>query len=1743
MTDACGGDTVRGKNVCLPRHVFVLLMAFTALLFAPSTGKAEKGIHVQPPSASGFSADSIVASGLRGGDLVPVGSGFTAHFNREMGEAMEAWNAHHWEDGVARFKRILEQHPDSPWAAEAELHVGCFCYYNGIYDEAEERFLAVWAKYPKSGAIRRKVLRYLPHLYAMTGRFRAAQDVLNMMADFPLNWDERQFYENMARFYHRSVLSADRDQLCGAMSLALAREVLDNGGPREGLRNVALEDVYRKYPWSLKSAQSPDGYSLQELAEIGNGTARQVSWEVLKEHAHPGSPIVAYLAPASEPRIYARLGRRLPPGYRKPSGHFILVESADDALVQVLDPKGGRFRMAASDFRYRWEGAVLALTLQQAHLGKPLPGSVAGELRGGCCGQPPPDPRGGGCQTANTGGGRNGPGLHVSGPGDRGPAGCSDCSGRGAFGSPGYVFGLPSANLVVMDTPMWYPPAKGPGMSLDLVYNRVNSQNMASNSSANYYCFGNKWSFNFGSFVQEAPNGDAKVVVGGGEMKVFAQTNGVYVPRDVRVREELLTTSGVIRLVYDGSDTELHFSTNVVATNGQQLVTIRDKYGNDLVCQHDDAGRLTNVVDAIGRFFSFSYSEAGYVTNVSDALGRSCAFSYSAGGNLTAITDMGGYATLIEYDDNNWITNITYPSGDALKFDLADGSQLGSPYDLYAAQGYPAFQILAVDALGYTNAYLYHAFDDPGPVRVCDAGGNAWLYAIDVDYPSSDPERSPCIYYDAVNERYLGTFSRGAEQWEHRKYDASGDPIEVGIATGAYSTANGNAYTLNHLAKYYTYDTNHWVVGERWKLSGATYATWSNVYDGAGNLVWRRDPLGGETRYAYNAYNDLVAITDALGSVTLMDYDSNGNVTNLTDPRGNFTRWVYDGNGWQTAAIMADDTTNEITYDSVGRLLTNRNPAGLAVGYEYDDLDRVTRITFPDSTDIEYEFSCCGLDRTTDRLGHSVIYDRDALGRVTEMINDLGHSVLLDYDGLGNVTTIAVPVGRQTNSTTFQYTSTNGFTRLTSRVSASGKGTSYSHTFRGWLASRTDGKGGVTDYSYDALGRLKRISYGSGTNVDFTYDPLSRATQVSDWYSTNTFAYDVGGRVTNKVSTFAIPGFSNVSFRLTYQCDAVGNVTGRTLAGLAGFTNIISTSYSYDEMNRLTLVSNEDTWAAYAYDTAGRLSTKTYGNGDVTTYGYDIESRLTSLVTTNGTNWVQGWYYAHNAVGMVTEITNATGTWSYQYDGIYQLTGEVYNVTNVTTWSYDEAGNRVREVANGVTNHCLCNADNELVWISGTNWLNVAGVVEPGPSTSKWYDSWACTSGHYARVSTNDGTFAISPVPLNLGSNQLVVTVTDVSGNTATEVVEFVKQSSGGQQFFSYDNNGNLITQWIYTNGVIETNSYTYDMENRLTAATRSGAIALECWYDGYGRRLAKREVVAGVTNTVLYVYDGWEVMAVLAGDGRMLEYYTYGLGVADGVGDTVSVRHHPGSSTNGTVYIHDNHRGDVTVSRLGMTTLATYEYEPFGNRRSSWGCYQNRFLFSSKEYDRSVGLYYYGFRFYVPALGRWQSEDPIRESGGINIQGGFGNNPLNSVDPLGRQYEPPVYNPPFPPRMKKPPSPPLDPLPPPGWPPSKPGQSGPCICSPGRSWIERDHTVVRETITCTAQHPCFPGRVFRSHGTKTTTKHKSLECHMLWWEDNPWAFAPCPLKGQPCNGGVDCDEIYSWTRVTTRCPYGFNPQ
>jgi RHS repeat-associated protein len=193
-------------------------------------------------------------------------------------------------------------------------------------------------------------------------------------------------------------------------------------------------------------------------------------------------------------------------------------------------------------------------------------------------------------------------------------------------------------------------------------------------------------------------------------------------------------------------------------------------------------------------------------------------------------------------------------------------------------------------------------------------------------------------------------------------------------------------------------------------------------------------------------------------------------------------------------------------------------------------------------------------------------------------------------------------------------------------------------------------------------------------------------------------------------------------------------------------------------------------------------------------------------------------------------------------------------------------------------------------------------------------------------------------------------------------------------------------------------------------------------------------------TSDTRFVYDGWIVLMELdglntggTGIPQAVHKYTWGLDLsgslhgAGGIGGLLAMQDNSGgtgqggtSGQGGTggppvnyVYLYDANGNVGQLVNLADGTLAArYEYDPYGNSLVAEGpmAAANPFRFSTKYLDADTGQYYYGYRYYLPRLGRWANRDPIGQRAGLSPYGFASNDPLGTIDYLGLRKGPGKY-------------------------------------------------------------------------------------------------------------------------------------
>ncbi|MGT9851954.1 RHS repeat-associated core domain-containing protein [Vibrio parahaemolyticus] len=461
------------------------------------------------------------------------------------------------------------------------------------------------------------------------------------------------------------------------------------------------------------------------------------------------------------------------------------------------------------------------------------------------------------------------------------------------------------------------------------------------------------------------------------------------------------------------------------------------------------------------------------------------------------------------------------------------------------------------------------------------------------------------------------------------------------------------------------------------------------------------------------------------------------------------------------------------------------------------------------------------------------------------------------------------------------------------------------------------------------------------------------------------------------------------------------------------------------------------------YSAAGQKLREEQGNGVVTTYSYEPETqRLIGIKTERptghalGAKVLQDLRYEYDPVGNVVKIHNdaeETRFWrnqkiepenTYTYDSLYQLVSATG-----------------REMANAIQQNS-----------------HLPSTIIPLSSDSSAYTN-------YTRTYTYDEVGNLTQVrhssPATSNNYTTTMTVSDSSNrsvqSTLTENVSVVDGffTVGGQQK-QLQAGQHLI--WTPRNELLKATPVIRDGDTDDVESYR---------YDAGSQRLLKvsKQKAANTVQTVRALYlPGIELRSVAQGSTETENLQVITIGEAGRA--QVRVLHwekgRPGEISNDQVrYSYDSLIGscNLEVDSSGHV-ISMEEYYPYGGTailtaRSQVEVNYKTVRYSGKERD-ATGLYYYGYRYYQPWVGRWLSSDPAGTIDGLNLYRMCRNNPVVWKDndgkiPINTMIPPPPPPPPMGGNPPPPPPPPMGGNPPP--PPSLPGQKN----APKKKWVIKD--------------------------------------------------------------------------------------
>ena len=561
-----------------------------------------------------------------------------------------------------------------------------------------------------------------------------------------------------------------------------------------------------------------------------------------------------------------------------------------------------------------------------------------------------------------------------------------------------------------------------------------------------------------------------------------------------------------------------------------------------------------------------TYDDYGNIETVSDSRGATLAYTYDKDENMfvTGISQSGmgtdSYESKIDY---NIPTQTKKSEADC------NGNKLNYEYDKWQR----IKEIRTAYDTGITPAvsYEYHT-----PNKDSNGIHELW-YAVTNNKVTFDAE-DDSIIQTVLQIDGLGRAARtaktgfvnGVEGWNASgavEYDDKGRTVKEGMTEfieGGLDDLLSSTSKMTNLFTSYEYDekdrqvktvlpdgsaqTNAFYIEEN-KLISETADPLENVSvqetDSRGNIVRvaKNDKDGNqltEVTYRYNAMGEMLKAFDAKGHPITAEYDLLGR---------------------RTALESLDSGRQEFFYDECSNLVRENNSVlrenNKQIVYEYDGLNRLVHIDYPDTEDTVYTYG--GANDTHGAAGKilsvadasgTLEYEYGKLGETTKETrtlathlngNNPSETAVMEYrsDYLGRMQWIVYPDGEKV---------TYGYDNGGQVISVTGE--HYGHEFNY-----------VTNILYDEYGQRTRIDYGNGTFTEYNYAPARR------WLDTI--------KTKNKWGQ----SYQNIS----YSFDAVGNVLGYENDCLDSVTGNYKTKqiYSYDNLYQLIKVDGETTYNPY----------------------------------------------------------------------------------------------------------------------------------------------------------------------------------------------------------------------------------------------------------------------------------------------------------------------------------------------------------------------------------------------------------------------------------------------------------------------------------------------------------------------------------------------------------------------------------
>lgn len=799
-------------------------------------------------------------------------------------------------------------------------------------------------------------------------------------------------------------------------------------------------------------------------------------------------------------------------------------------------------------------------------------------------------------------------------------------------------------------------------------------------------------------------------------------------------------------------------------------------------------------------------------------------------------------------------------------------------------------------------------------------------------------------------------------------FDAYGNPQSI-VETGP--NGGSRATTLT-----YYYNLALWIVRQPQNEVTAGVGQVDRTFDATGNILSEsRD--GVITSYSIFPSGDINSIVRPRGLTSWHSNYHRGTPQNESHPEG----------------ILVSRTVTEL-----GNISSEKNGENQTIGYQYDGLNRLTKIIPASGNVTNIIYSANSKTATRGSLVQSTLFD--GFARVVKVTTG-GKSVTTAFDTLGRKIFSSI-IGSSTVGHTFEYDILDRVVQIKHNSDSSYRLFTYGAPAGVPTLAVRDERGFVTTHTYRAYGDpdqtlvMNITAPVSSASVALTRNGRGLVTSATQAGIKRTFNYDSRYYLTSTVQ----PEVGTT----TYGRDAAGNMVSKTV-GTSG-----TTMYDYDGRNRLWRVTSPTgvpSTVTNSYTRTDKLRTVTNAAA-VRTYGYDTNQNLTSE-------------------SLAADGLTLTAT--YNYNANDQLSSIVYPVLGRTIQFNPNALGQPTSVVAPAGSML-----NVTFWPNGqTNSIAFAGGsrVTYGQNTREWLNTVTVKTGD--NISRVASTLTYDKV----GNVTAVKDSVDASRNRtlAFDAINRITTITGpwGTGAVGYNGTNNITS---YRLGA-DTRSFTYDGQNRLGSVTSSVSGTTGYGYDAYGNALpsgwgyaydnASNLTSAGAAQA--NSYDGTNIrIKTVNGNAVTYEFRSaHGLLLAEwrkqaGSFDTlkehiyvagreVAEQRTDFQGTNvlapSWMFLQSDANGSpLSATAANGTLLFKENYQPYGSQLNGTAVGYTQRGFAGRTQD-APNLIYMGGRYYNPFIGRFLSIDPKEadpsDLHSLNRYAYANNNPYRYVDPDGR--------------------------------------------------------------------------------------------------------------------------------------------